>query len=460
MLHLSAIASAFIVGTSLAVENAVQLDFSVSRPSTSGLTKRDNSTVVFNLMNQNIIYNVKIGLGSQNLPQIVQVDTGSSDLWVMADNVQCYLGTRLVAASTCLATGSYSTSSSLSFQQDNDIGPFGIMYADGTSTQGVFAKDKLTIGNITIPDMIFGVANVTSSSNPVFGIGLPQIESSYFDSGTTYENFPMRLKLMGLVKKNAYSLFLNSTNATSGSVLFGAVDHKKYTGALQTVPMVLGLNETSPSRFSIVLDDLSINGNGASIQVSNQPISVILDSGAQSTYMPSQFVDAMAKMLGMTNIKGAPQVKAISCLYLNLNMTFTFDFSGAKIEVPLSNFVYPATDKSCIFGIRPSSTGGSILGDNFLSGAYVVYDLQDLEISLAKASFNAGSNIEVISSAIPSAVRAALYSQTSYQTLFTSIAQPTGFDPQGQTRKSGAPASGMSEAFYLALAFVGGLFFL
>lgn len=464
MIFFSAIISSLIVGSSFAQvpDNALQLDFSVTRPASSDVVKRgDNSSVAVDLLNQNVIYNVIIGVGSHKEKQFVQLDTGSSDLWVMDSDVQCVQGSHIASSSVCLATGSFSPSNSLTFKSVSDLGEFGILYGDGTKTLGQYGLDTITIGKTIVPDLIFGIANQSSSSNPVFGIGLPLTESSYFSSQLTYPNFPMRLKELNLVKKNAYSLFLNTTNSLTGSVLFGAVDHKKYTGKLQTVPLVIGavngMIPNTPSRFAIVLDEVIINGAGVSLQLSNQTSSVILDSGSQSTYLPQQFVDALTKIFGLTNVKGT-MAKQIACLYLNLNITLSFNFSGALIEIPLSNFIF-STQGVCIFGIRVASDD-YILGDNFLSGAYVVYDLEDFEISLANASFNPGSDIEVISSAIPSAVRAPLYSQTSYQTQFTSVPASTALNAQGQTRNSGAPAKGLNEMVYLGIAFVSGLLML
>ncbi|UZP41314.1 hypothetical protein NXS19_009130 [Fusarium pseudograminearum] len=62
---------------------------------------------------------------------------------------------------------------------------------------------------------------------------------------------------------------------------------------------------------------------------------------------------------------------------------------------------------ACSFGIAPSTSQVSILGDTFLRSAYVVFDLDNNEISLAQSNFEAtGSHILEISkgkNAVPSA---------------------------------------------------------
>jgi hypothetical protein len=58
-----------------------------------------------------------------------------------------------------------------------------------------------------------------------------------------------------------------------------------------------------------------------------------------------------------------------------------------------------------MFGIAPTGAGTSVLGDTFLRSAYVVYDLDNNEISLAQSAFNATTSnvIEITSAGVPGA---------------------------------------------------------
>ncbi|CAM9010217.1 unnamed protein product [Wickerhamomyces anomalus] len=53
-----------------------------------------------------------------------------------------------------------------------------------------------------------------------------------------------------------------------------------------------------------------------------------------------------------------------------------------------------------------------ILGDIFLSSAYIVYDLEDQEISIAQANHSSEEDIEPIVTSVPSATKATAFSST------------------------------------------------
>ncbi|WPK24018.1 hypothetical protein PUMCH_001272 [Australozyma saopauloensis] len=468
MLFSSILISLSLAGISaaqaVAVPKPFALDFEISRPDISkGIQKRDNGSIFLPLLNDQIVYNAVLELGSSRQKQIVQLDTGSSDLWVVGSNAACLeVGkTKPAASNTCTSFGSFNTGLSLSFKVNLTIGPFVIEYLDKSGASGVYGLDSILFGNYTIPNMTFGVVNQTSSSNPVFGIGLRNNEASLLNTQMgTYENFPMQLKSLGYIKKTAYSMFLNAANATKGSILFGAIDQKKYTGKLFTMPIVeeLALQVVKNRSLLVKLDLLKIKGKDFSIPISNQSIAVTLDSGSQVSYFPQAVVDAISKMMGAKPFKGHEKVQTVDCAYMKLNMTLAFDFSGGVLEMPLSNFVGNMTSKLCYLGIRNAET--SILGDNFLSGAYVVYDYEDMEISIAKASYNTDSQIEVISSTVPSAVRVPNYSQTSVASSVSSQVVQTSVSPSGQTLKSDGHSNVAGVKIMLFSIFLGAILML
>ena len=67
---------------------------------------------------------------------------------------------------------------------------------------------------------------------------------------------------------------------------------------------------------------------------------------------------------------------------------------------------------ACLFGIFPTNNGAKVLGDTFLRSAYVVYDMNNNEVSLAQSNFDAkpeGSNVMEIGTGknpLPGAVKA------------------------------------------------------
>ena len=78
-------------------------------------------------------------------------------------------------SNTCTSYGSFNTENSDTFTENNTY-PFLIQYADGTHASGIWGYDNVIIGNVTVQDLSFAVANESSSDVGVLGIGLTGLE--------------------------------------------------------------------------------------------------------------------------------------------------------------------------------------------------------------------------------------------------------------------------------------------
>ncbi|CAL1201259.1 unnamed protein product [Candida parapsilosis] len=80
----------------------------------------------------------------------------------------------------------------------NDTGSFQIQYADGTFATGIWGHDTVRIGDISVPDLSFAIANETSSD-----IGVLVLDYSVWKTTTSfgymYENLPMKMKSDGVL---------------------------------------------------------------------------------------------------------------------------------------------------------------------------------------------------------------------------------------------------------------------
>lgn len=427
-----------------------------------GYFKRD--TLDLKLLNRKTFYSSDIYLGSNRDKVEVLVDTGSSDLWVPSHDVFCpgrqrykrdleekLDATKIIKAAsdsdydddvfddddsdllenftktaastnTCTSYGSFNTGESKSFVKNETSGDFLLSYADYTFAIGVWGRDSLALdsdGNNAVTDLSFGIANITSSEQPVFGIGLIELESS----NEPYENYPLKLKNEGFIKKNAYSLYLNSLDASSGSVLFGGIDHSKYQGTLSTIPLVTTYSDNVFRRFTIVLSGIHVVTPDSNYTLfENQNAVALLDSGSTISYLrPSLLLPLVESLNGQYDDNVGSYV--IPCTS-DPNVYVTFDFAGAPINVPLSELIIPYQDQ-CIFGILELDEDDDydVFGDNILRSGYFVYDLDDYEISIAQVKFTDDSDIEDIESAIPSAIQAKGYSSTILAK-FISVSDP------------------------------------
>jgi hypothetical protein len=246
--------------------------------------------------------------------------------------------------------------------------------------------------------MQFGIGYVSSSPEGILGIGytINEVQVNRFGLDE-YPNLPQKLKDDGTISSNAYSLWLNDLDASTGSILFGGVDTDKFHGSLATLPILQ--EQGTYAEFIIALTDMGIGDNKTSL-FANSNIPVLLDSGSSLMYLPDNVATALYQRFN-ARYDSRQQAAFVDCDLANQDGTLDFGFSGVTISVPYNELVITAAISRgvpvCILGIGPAGNSVSVLGDTFLRSAYVVYDLSNNEISLAQTNFNAtGSSVQEI----------------------------------------------------------------
>lgn len=351
------------------------------------------------LINKLIFYSANIGVGTPAQYFPVTIDTGSSDFWI--------------AASPKLANPYFDSKQSSTYNANGT--QFSIHYVKGSNT-GTWATDVVSLGDIKVDKMPFG--DVTDGLDlggtvGVMGIGSMKNEAPVIlKTGQMYPNFPQKLKDQKVINKVAYSLFLNSLNSTSGTLLFGGVDRSRFSGDLYTVPII--------GERSLDVELTSLNINGLDVAAWDS-VAVTLDSGTSFTYLPNDAISEIG-----SSIRGATLIGGlffIDSRNFDWNQYLEFDFSGAVVRVNIRNLCLKTSDVinpdaglpskyDYVVGIlsNVNSRGYNLLGDTFLRSAYVVYNLEDWEISIAQASYNTDfADIQPIISKVPHASRAPNY---------------------------------------------------
>ncbi|KAF6070804.1 Eukaryotic aspartyl protease family protein [Candida albicans] len=320
--------------------------------------------VAVTLHNEAITYTADITVGSDNQKLNVIVDTGSSDLWIPDSNVICIPKWRGDKGDFCKSAGSYSPASSRTSQNLNTR--FDIKYGDGSYAKGKLYKDTVGIGGVSVRDQLFANVWSTSARKGILGIGFQSGEATEFD----YDNLPISLRNQGIIGKAAYSLYLNSAEASTGQIIFGGIDKAKYSGSLVDLPI------TSEKKLTVGLRSVNVRGRNVDANTN-----VLLDSGAQMKF------DSAGNKVYVADCKTSG--------------TIDFQFgNNLKISVPVSEFLFQTYYTSgkpfpkCEVRIRESED--NILGDNFLRSAYVVYNLDDKKISMAPVKYTSESDIVAI----------------------------------------------------------------
>ena len=358
----------------------------------SPLSKRQQ-TVSETLDNEEALYfaNVTVGTPSQNFR--LHIDTGSSDMWLNSPNSQVCRTRK----SPCLDSGTYNANaSSTSKYVSSD---FNVSYVDGSGSSGDYVTDNVGIGGKTLNALQFGVGYVSSTPEGILGIGYQNDEGLIERGGKAYSNMPMAMVSDGFIQSNAYSIWLDDLEASTGSILFGGVDTGKYHGSLQSLP--IQKENGQYAEFIITLSGFNLLNDGKSTSLtSGLPAPIILDAGSSITYLPDNLAQSIFQALDVQYNQNEGAGYA-SCDFVNQNISVAFVFSGVTITVPISELIinpadadtgngqsYQSQDQLCLFGITSVQGSTAVLGDTFLRSAYIVFDLANNEISLAQTNFN------------------------------------------------------------------------
>lgn len=93
-------------------------------------------------------------------------------------------------------------------------GGFNISYVDGSASAGDYFQDTFSIGGASLDGLQMGLASDTSIGIGIMGIGYNTSEANLATgNGTIYPNLPYAMADAGLIKSNAYSLWLNDIGA-------------------------------------------------------------------------------------------------------------------------------------------------------------------------------------------------------------------------------------------------------
>lgn len=485
---LSAVVSASILAPTVYATGVVQWDISKRYPSKFSLDKRTGTqqeNVENSLARGGYFATCTLGTPGQHV--ILQLDTGSSDIWVpsssssVCDGDACTLGSCAQQApwsrqsSLMLTFGTTVISSASSTYED--LGEvFEIGYADGSYSKGDYFQDTFSIASTTVANLTMGLGADTTIPYGLLGIGYSLNEaiiSTKESLSAAYHNLPALMMTQGIIATNAYSLWLNDLDASTGSVLFGGIDTQKYVGDLTRIPVVKNNVTDQFDSFIVELTSIeAVSSTGTDRLTSHQdPIKVILDSGTTLSYLPTDIAQQIWEETGAM-YSASTGLAVIPCKMQRSTGYFNFTFGGANgptvklgmdelvldlvVSGPAPTFTSGqyAGEDACEFGIQNTSST-NLLGDTFLRSAYVVYDLMNNEIGIAQTDFNATeSNVVAFASQgalIPSAT---LAPNASLPTATAALTEPSFLAEAGFSNGTDSAATAMGPGTVLGLSTV------
>jgi hypothetical protein len=149
-------------------------------------------------------------------------------------------------------------------------------------------------------------------------------------------------------------LLINSV----GSVIFGGVDTKKYSGKLEKCPIIPA--EQSPdgyTRFWVYVNEISVNQPGGAVaSVYKTPTGgkgqpVLLDSGYTLSALPPPIFKALLAAFPSAQYVPSADLYTVPCMEPGQGGSVDFKFGETVIKVPYYDFVwhYPDTT-ACVLG--------------------------------------------------------------------------------------------------------------
>ncbi|KAI0417000.1 aspartic peptidase domain-containing protein [Xylaria grammica] len=332
-----------------------------------------------------VAYYAKLNIGTPPQSVFVQLDTGSFELWV---NPNCTTLLGAFDVRFCRAVGHYDSSSSSSSIELTEVKT--LRYGIGSANiQYVVDNIGLAGTDVLLQDVQFGVAlDTVDEFSGILGIGHGENET------IRYKNIVDQLADQGATNTKAFSLALGSKSEQQGVIIFGGLDTSKFSGTLQTQPIIPARN--SPDgvpRYWINMQTLSITPpSGQTKQYANTSMAVFLDSGATLTLLPTRLANTIASDFGVETAD-SDGFYPVDCKFKDQPGTLDFAFAGVTIRAPYREVVreiQSITGVQCYLGISPSEDF-VLLGDTMLRSAYAVFDQTNNAIHIAQYS-NCGSN--------------------------------------------------------------------
>ncbi|KAK7745521.1 hypothetical protein SLS53_003021 [Cytospora paraplurivora] len=344
-------------------------------------------------------------------------------------------------------------------------------YDDGSYAYGDYFNDVITLGGATVSNFTMGLVNETNIYIGVLGIG-------YNDS--THDTLPDRLLEQGLINSTAYSIWVDDEQASSGNLLFGAIDTTKFDGTLARVTSynyqkiavaIASINATtkdSDGPISITYSDTD-DYSSSSSSSSDYLFTAAFSPPDSVSYLPTDVASQIWELAGAYYQANA-DVALISCSAAN-DTTTTFSLQlgqgiyGPIITATVADLVVPheAVDLTvwstyyidddpdvCLFGVQNStsafsySSGSYSLGSTLLRRTYSVFDLVNGEIAVAPVKFGATATSNIVpfsayGASVPSSTMHCIYSDC-YET--SSDGTDSGDSDSSSTAPSGVLSLG------------------
>ncbi|CAF1057428.1 unnamed protein product [Adineta steineri] len=323
---------------------------------------------LINEMNSYWMGSISIGTPAQTFN--VDFDTGSSDLWI--PSIRCL--------SSCGNRSRYNANISSTYRANG--ASFHIGYGDGSSTNGRFDNDTVTVAGLSVTNQVFAEALNMSGFDGLVIDGLLGLAYQSIASGGEAPVFYNMYK-QNLIPQPIFSFYFNpdSSVVPGGELILGGVDTTKYIGSVTYV------NVTVQGYWQFQANSITIG----STVICSSSCNAIADTGTTLILGPTSQINALNAALGATYDPNTGWF-SVNCSSRTQqgfpNVTFTIGGQAFTLSA-IQYFLIWNTGQYYIcysvFNYSPLANGW-ILGDYFLSRFYSIYNMGTNQVGFATST--------------------------------------------------------------------------
>ncbi|PIA19166.1 peptidase A1 [Coemansia reversa NRRL 1564] len=317
-----------------------------------------------------IEYYGEVGIGSPPQKFKLDLDTGSGDVWLAGEECD-----------VCARHKKFNPKKSSTYKAEGR--KWGISYGDGSFATGYTIRDTVSIGNISVPNQVIGLATSESRAyqqDIVDGLlGLSYSGISFIPGVTTFLDNIYENKYL---KDPIFSVYIREKdkNDYAGEYLFGDYDKNKFEGDLTWVPL------HTPKFWEIILDKVALSVEGVGKEEMDISGPAIIDTGTTLIVMNEKQATEFHR--GIPSAENSEIYGWIMpCNTEQIvpgNLSFTI--SGVDFSLPVKNLVrepVKGLDGWCFSAVTSGASNFIILGDVFLRSNYVVFDRGGSRVGIA-----------------------------------------------------------------------------
>ncbi|EHK15313.1 uncharacterized protein TRIVIDRAFT_196192 [Trichoderma virens Gv29-8] len=307
---------------------------------------------------------VKIGTPPQTVP--LNLDTGSSDLWVLSTDTY---------PSQIQGQAIYDPNASNTSRRQTGLSWL-IRYGDGSSANGIVYKDRVQIGNTFFDQQAIESAIRVSDdiSDDTFASGLLGAAGS---AGNTVRPDKQKTYLDNIKDQLAKPLFTaNLKKGKPGNYNFGYINASEYTGDIQYA----AINPKGP------LWEISVSGYRVGSDESKYVSRVwnaIADTGTTLLLTPTDIVNAYYAQVNGSTMNDDVGMMVVPCTAKLPD--FVFGLGKYRGVIPGTYMNYGRMNRTYCYGGLQDSEGApfAVLGDIALKAQFVVFDFGNNVVGFA-----------------------------------------------------------------------------